>query len=55
MLQGWLMIFGVQFGLKLSEIWKYRNNVIFKKGKVDVFEVFVLVQVNVSSWIYSKS
>jgi len=39
----------------VSEIWKHRNNVIFKKGKVDVSEVFAMIQVNVWSCIYSKT
>ena len=39
----------------VSEIWKHRNFVIFDMGVVDVLEVFVLVQVNVGSWIYAKS
>jgi len=39
----------------VSEIWKHRNNVIFNRGKADVSEVFVMIQVNVWSWIYSKS
>jgi len=39
----------------VSEIWKHRNNVIFNWRKVDVSEVFVMVQVKVWSLIYSKS
>jgi len=33
----------------VSEIWKYRNNVIFNRGVIDEFKLFVLVQVNVWS------
>jgi len=31
----------------VSEIWKHRNNIIFKRGVGDAFEVFSLVQVKV--------
>jgi len=31
----------------VSEIWKYRNNVIFKGGIIDVSKMFILVQLKV--------
>ena len=33
----------------VSEIWKYRNNIIFNKGKIDASEVITMVQVKVWS------
>jgi len=38
----------------VSEIWNHRNNVILKKGKADVSEVFAMFQVKVWSWIFSN-
>ena len=39
----------------VNEIWKHRNNVIFKGGVINVLEVFALVQQKAWSWITSKS
>jgi len=39
----------------VSEIWKHKNNVIFKRGVVDESELFALVQLKVWSWISSKT
>ena len=39
----------------VSELWKHRNNVIFKGGVVDGLEVIALVQVKAWSWNTSKS
>jgi len=38
----------------VSEIWRHRNNCLFKVGVVDHTEVFSLAQVKVWSWIKSK-
>jgi len=35
----------------VSEIWYHKNNIIFKRGVADAFEVFSLVQVKVWTWI----
>ena len=35
----------------VSEIWKHKNNIIFKGGVGDAFEVFSLVQVKVWLWV----
>lgn len=36
----------------VREIWNLRNNIIFKRGMADAFEVFSMVQVKVWSWVY---
>ena len=38
----------------VSEIWRHKNNCLFKGGVVDHAEVFSLAQVKVWSWINSK-
>jgi len=38
----------------ISEIWRHRNNCLFKGGVVDHTEVFSLAQINVWSWTFSK-
>jgi len=43
------------WGGVVSEILKHRNNVIGKRGVAGASEVFAMVQVNVWSWISSKS
>jgi len=35
----------------VSEIWNHRNYIVFQRGVADAFEVFVLVQVKVWSWV----
>ena len=35
----------------VSELWKHRNFIIFKRGMADASEVFDLMQVKVWSWI----
>ena len=38
----------------ISEIWRHRNNCLFKGRVVDHIEVFSLAQIKVWSWIPSK-
>jgi len=38
----------------VSEIWKHKNNVIFKGGVIDVSRMFTLVQLKVWSLVTSK-
>jgi len=38
----------------VSEIWKHRNNVIFKRGVADASEVFVMVQVKVCLGVFQN-
>jgi len=47
-------VWGMIWIVVLSEIWKHRNNVIFKGGEVDVLELFTLVQLKVWSRVTSK-
>lgn len=42
-----LIKFGEQFGLLYCEIWKHKNNVIFKGDVIDVLELFTLIQLKV--------
>jgi len=34
--------------------WSQRNGVVFKEGKVDIEEIFILVQLQVWSWLKRK-
>ena len=47
-------VWGAIWIVLVSEIWKHRNNVIFKGGEVDVLKLFTLVQLKVWSWVTSK-
>jgi len=38
----------------VNEIWKHRNNHIFRSGVIDHSEMFTLVQLKVWSWVTSK-
>ncbi|KAK8470303.1 hypothetical protein PHAVU_004G108700, partial [Phaseolus vulgaris] len=38
----------------VSEIWNHRNNVVFKNGRVDLVEVFTMVQRKIWSWVTVK-
>jgi len=38
----------------VSELWRHKNNCLFKGGVVNHTEVFSLAQVKVWSWISSK-
>jgi len=38
----------------VGKIWKQRNLIIFKNGKVDSSEIFKLAQVKAWSWITNK-
>jgi len=48
-------VWGVIWIAVLNEIWKHRNNVIFRGGVIDVLEVFTLVQLKAWAWVTSKS
>lgn len=37
----------------VNEVWKHRNNIIFKGGAVDVLEVFAFVQLK--TLLYEKT
>jgi len=44
---------GIWVGI-VSEIWNHRNNVVFKNGRVDLVEVFTMVQRKTWSWVTIK-
>jgi len=48
-------MWGVIWTAVVSELWKQRNNAIFKGRVVDGLEVVALVQVKAWSWTTSKS
>jgi len=39
----------------VGELWKHRNMRIFRSGRIDPIEIFVLSQLNVWSWVMSKA
>jgi len=41
---------GIWVGI-IGEIWNHRNRVVFKNGRVDLVEVFIVVQSNTWSWV----
>ena len=43
---GWIEIIG--------ELWKQINKKIFKNGRIDHIEIFMMVQLKVWSWVTSK-
>jgi len=42
-------VWGAILIVVISEMWKHRNNVIFKGGVVDCLELFVMIQLKVWS------
>ncbi|XP_068492296.1 uncharacterized protein [Phaseolus vulgaris] len=48
-------VWGVIWIAVVNEIWKHRNRVIFRRGVIDVLEVFALVQLKAWAWVTSKS
>jgi len=44
---------GILVGI-IGEIWNHRNKVVFKNGRVDLVEVFTVVQRNTWSWVTVK-
>jgi len=38
----------------IGKIWKQRNLIIFKNGRVNGLEIFTLVQLKVWSWLTSR-
>jgi len=39
----------------VGEIWKHKNNHIFKGGVIDHSEMFTLAQLKIWTWVTSKS
>ena len=38
----------------MSEVWNHRNRVVFENGRVDLVEVFTVVQRKTWSWVTVK-
>ena len=47
------MLGGIWVGI-VSEIWNHRNRVVFENGRVDLVEVFTVVQRKAWSWVTVK-
>jgi len=45
---------GCMWTVVVGEIWKQRNLIIFKNGRVDSSEIFSLAQLKAWSWLSSK-
>jgi len=48
-------IWGCVWIAVVGELWKHRNEMIFKGGRIDHNEIFTLVQLKVWSWVRSKA
>jgi len=48
-----LSVGGIWVGI-IGEIWNHRNMIVFKNGRVDLVEVFTVIQRKTWSWVTVK-